>query len=126
MIRRLAVVLVAVWVVMIAPVATVKDQIKGFSVDVLITKNDTRVRPGMNANLRFPIVSLQEVLTLPVAAIFQEEDETVVYVKMAESDAAERRPIEIGESDFHQVEVRSGLEPGDVVWLEKPNDILEP
>ncbi len=105
---------------LVAPVATVKDEIKGFNVDVLITKNDPRVRPGMNANLTFPITRLENVLVVPVSAVFREENETVVYLARGENNQPTRRVIELGESDFRHAQVLAGLAEGDAVLLEKP------
>ncbi len=107
-------------VVLIAPIATVKDKIKGFNVDVLITRNDPRVRPGMNANLTFPVILLEDVLTVPVAAVFTEGEETVVYLETAEDPAPARRVVEIGPSDFQQAQILAGLAEGDTVRLQKP------
>ncbi len=105
-------------VVLIAPIATVKNDIKGFSVDVLITQSDARIRPGMNANLRFPVAHVEQALSVPLAAVFAEGKEKVVYVKTARG--ADRRPVNVGVSDFNYCEILEGLKEGDVVLLERP------
>jgi RND family efflux transporter MFP subunit len=105
-------------VVLIAPIAVVKNNIKGFSVDVLITRGDARVRPGMNANLRFPVAHVEGALSVPITAVFAEGKEKVVYVKTARS--AERRVISIGVSDYSYCEIVNGLREGETVLLERP------
>jgi hypothetical protein len=48
--------------------------------------------------------------------------ERYVYVK--KEDGYERRPVQIGISDFFYAEVQSGLQPGDVAMLEQPKEEL--
>ncbi len=105
-------------VVLIAPVATVKNGVKGFSVDVLMTADDPGVRPGMNANLRFPVAHVADALSVPVAAVFAEEKEKLVYVQ--KPGGHERRVVTIGVTDFHHAQVLTGLEEGETVLLERP------
>lgn len=101
-------------VMLIAPIATVKNGIKGFNVDVLITKTDERIRPGMNANLRFPVTTATGALAVPVAAVFTEGKEKVVYLR------GERRVVVLGATDYNFCEIKTGLREGEVVLLEKP------
>jgi RND family efflux transporter MFP subunit len=105
-------------VVLIAPVATVKNGIKGFSVDVLITTHDDRIRPGMNAQLQFPVAHVVQALTVPLAAVFHEGGEKVVYVR--QPTGAERRVVTVGAADHRRVEILTGLRDGETVLLEPP------
>ena len=109
-------------VILIAPIATVKNNIKGFSVDVLISKSDDRVRPGMNANLKFPVVHLTGVLTVPLSAVFVDGKEKIAYVQTPTGSA--RRVVTVGESDFQNVQILTGLQEGDVVLLEQPKTTM--
>lgn len=105
-------------VILIAPVATVKTGIKGFSMDVLITRGAARIRPGMNANVVFPISRAEHVLTVPVSVVFTEGKEKVVYIP--KGTGYERRVVELGASDYKYCEVTSGLNEGDIVASERP------
>lgn len=105
-------------VTLIAPIATVKNNIKGFSVDVLITRSDPRIRPGMNANLRFPVAHVESALTVPIVAVFAEGTEKVVYVKTTGSP--QRRAVQVGASDYSYCQILSGLNEGEKVLLERP------
>ena len=108
----------------IAPQATLKNNIKGFAVRILLKDIDEQVRPGMTANIKVPVASVEDVLAVPLAAVFTEKNpetgmaERFVYVKKEE--AYERRPVQIGISDFFFAEIQSGLSPGEVVCLELP------
>jgi HlyD family secretion protein len=56
----------------IAPQATIRNNLKGFDARIVIRKIDSRVRPGMTANLSIPVVSTLDTLAVPIAAIFSE------------------------------------------------------
>ena len=104
----------------IAPQATVKNNLKGFSARIALKKIDPRVRPGMTANVAIPVSSANNVLSIPLAAIFTERGERFSYVKKGNS--AERRAIQIGLTDYNFAEVTSGLSAGEIVSLEQPAD----
>jgi RND family efflux transporter MFP subunit len=101
----------------IAPQAVIKNGIKGFSARVTIKDIDPRVRPGMPAILSIPVSSADNVLSVPLAAVFTEGGDRFVFVK--NNDTFERRTITIGASDYFNAEVLDGLKPGEVVALDK-------
>jgi HlyD family secretion protein len=108
----------------VAPQATIRNNIKGFATRILLTNVDKRVRPGMTANIKIPVASAANVVAVPLAAVFTEpdpetgENERFVYVK--QGDQFERRPVQIGVSDFFFAEIQHGLTAGDVVSLVPP------
>lgn len=103
----------------IAPQATLKNNIKGFSCRILLENPDERVRPGMTANISIPIALADNVLSVPLSAVFTEGGERFVYVKKGESWA--HCPVKIGVADFSFVEITEGLQEGDTVALEPPS-----
>jgi RND family efflux transporter MFP subunit len=112
----------------IAPQATIRNNIKGFAVRILLKDVDKRIRPGMTANIKIPVASADNVVAVPLAAVFSERNpqtyktERYVYVKTGE-DLFERRPVTIGVSDFFFAEVQTGLKPGELISLEPPKDV---
>jgi RND family efflux transporter MFP subunit len=102
----------------IAPQATIKNGIKGFATRILLKNLDPRVRPGMTANLSIPVAAANQVLAVPLSAIFTEQGERYVLVK--NSNGVERRSVQISVADFFYVEVQQGLKEGEVVMLEPP------
>jgi RND family efflux transporter MFP subunit len=112
----------------IAPQATIRNNIKGFAVRILLKDVDKRIRPGMTANIKIPVASAENVVAVPLAAVFSERDpqtyktERYVYVQSGEG-RYERRPVTIGVSDFFFAEVQTGLEPGELISLEPPQDV---
>jgi HlyD family secretion protein len=103
----------------IAPQATIKNGIKGFSTRIIV-KNDetTGVRPGMTANLTIPLQSADNVIAIPLAAVFTDKGERFAYVRAGGEFA--RVPIQIGVSDYDFAEVIKGLVGGETVSLVTP------
>ncbi|MBI4023849.1 MAG: efflux RND transporter periplasmic adaptor subunit [Verrucomicrobia bacterium] len=104
----------------IAPVASIKNNIKGFTVDILVSRPDPRIRPGMSANVKAPISRVAGALTLPVEAVFREGDKRVVYLKSG--DGFNRREVEVGIVTASHAEIKSGLKEGDKVSLARPKE----
>lgn len=103
----------------LAPQATVRNGIKGFATRIALKDLDPHVRPGMTANLSIPIAAADNVLTVPLSAVFTEETERFVLLKKADG-TLDKRPVTIGVADFFLVEIQSGLKPGEVVLIEPP------
>lgn len=102
----------------VAPQAVIKNGIKGFAARIAIKEIDPRIRPGMTALLSIPVSSADNVLAVPLAAVFTERGERFVFVK-GEDDAYERRPIVLGVTDYAYAEVVQGLSSGEVVSLDQ-------
>jgi len=106
----------------IQPQSTIKNNIRGYPVRILLKSVDKKVRPGMTANVSIPVASAENVVAAPLAAIFTETNpetramERYAFVKRG--DDWERQPVEIGVSDYFFVEVTRGLQPDDEVALE--------
>jgi RND family efflux transporter MFP subunit len=113
----------------IAPQATIKNNIKGFAVRIFLKDADKRIRPGMTANIKIPVASADNVVAVPLAAVFTERDpdtyETERYVYVKKGEEFERRPVEVGVADFFYAEIQSGLSPGEIVALEPPKEEVE-
>jgi RND family efflux transporter MFP subunit len=103
----------------VAPVATVKNTIKGFQVQALIEKPNPRLRPGMTVTLTVPVESAKTVVSVPVAAVFKADgNKKIVYVKNGE--ATEKREVKVGVSNIDYAEIRNGLKEGEVILLVEP------
>lgn len=104
----------------IAPQATIRNGIKGFATRVIV-KNDERsgVRPGMTANLTIPLQSADNVLAVPLAAVFTDQGERFAYVQQPGGKFG-RVSIRIGVTDYDFAEVTKGLEGGETVSLVTP------
>ena len=105
----------------VAPQAVNKNGIKGFAARIAIKEIDPRVRPGMTAILSIPVSSADNVLAVPLAAVFTEAGERFVFVQTS-AGAFERRPILLGVTDYAYAEVVEGLNSGEIVSLEQKID----
>ena len=104
----------------IAPQATIKNNIKGFATLIRLDTLDPRVRPGMTANLHIPLPASQNVLTIPVAAVFSDRGKQVVYVE--DEEGFDLRNVRIGASDIQFVEILEGVSEGEHVALVRPTE----
>lgn len=106
----------------IAPIATLRNNVKGFTVDIIIHSPDPRIRPGMTANVTALVGEAKDVLAVPLSAVFTSKSgEKVVYVKSTSPETPpEARSVVIGVSDLDVVEIKSGLQGNETVLLAKP------
>lgn len=91
--------------------------LKVYATSILIEGHHEWLKPGMSAEAEIVIDVLEDVVKVPLQAVFQEGDETVVYVA---STGMERRPVETGSFDTTYIEIQSGLSAGEVVALRAP------
>ena len=103
----------------IAPQATFRNGVKGFSTRIILKNAEGAVRPGMTANLSIPLISSSNVLAIPLAAVFNDQGERFVYVKTRD-DKFERQLGQLGVADFDFAEVTKGLKGGEVISLIAP------
>jgi multidrug efflux pump subunit AcrA (membrane-fusion protein) len=97
----------------IAPIATIKNQVKGFDVQALIEKPNPRLRPGMTVNM-----------TVPIAAIFKGEGNTkVIYVRTGET--TQKRQVKIGVSNIDYAQILKGVDEGEEILLVEPERALQ-
>lgn len=103
----------------IAPLATVKNNIKGFEVHAEIEDNDGRMKPGMSVSMNVPVGRADKAVSVPVTAVFRDRKENVVYVR--NGDSTEKRKVVLGVTDMSFAEVKSGLKEGEKIMLAEPS-----
>jgi multidrug efflux pump subunit AcrA (membrane-fusion protein) len=103
----------------IAPVATIRNGIKGFTVQAAISKPNMRLRPGMTVQMTIPIAHAEDVLAVPVSAVFKGSGNSrVVYVR--NGTKAEKRPVKIGVSNTESAQILQGIREGEEILLNEP------
>lgn len=105
-------------VTFIAPLATVKNNIKGFEVTGELQGDHQAMKPGVSVSMGVPLGSAENVLAIPITAVFDERGTKIAYVRNEEG--SERREVSVGLSDLALVEIQSGLSEGEEVLLAKP------
>ncbi len=104
----------------IAPVATVKNNVKGFQVQALIENPSPRLRPGMTVNVSIPIAAANDAVSVPISAVFKGEGKKkVVYVRNGES--TEQREVKVGITNTDHAQIIKGVTEGEEVLLVEPH-----
>jgi HlyD family secretion protein len=93
---------------------------KYFQLILTLNGQDLRLRPGMTARVLIKAESAQNVLLLPVQAVFRDNDgKTFCYRTTALG--LQKVAVSIGRDNDLQVEIISGLDQGDQVSLVPPD-----
>jgi RND family efflux transporter MFP subunit len=103
----------------VSKVSGTRTGVKVFDVTVDVTDADPRLRPGLSASVSILIDEFKDVAYVPVEAIFNDEGKTVAWVKKGRRPR--RIPVECGTSNDKFVIIRTGLQPGDKVYLGQPS-----
>lgn len=103
---------------LIAPLAIVKNNIKGFAVDAVIDEDDGRLKPGMSVSMNVPVGKADGAVSVPVSAVFRDSKQNVVYVRKGES--TEKRKVTVGVNNLSYIEIKSGVNEGEQILLVEP------
>ena len=96
------------------------SDIKIFHIQIKLSETNDLIRPGMTTSNRILTFSENDVLTIPLEAVFSNDSIKFAYVKSGYS--IKRKQIELGESNNDIVIVKQGLSEKDIVLLTKPED----
>jgi HlyD family secretion protein len=91
---------------------------RNFQMELTLDQTDSRLRPGMSANLRVAVERMPNVILIPPEAAFLKSGRTVTYVQHGSS--FEERPIEVAKRSEGQLQVAKGLKPGELVATRDP------
>jgi RND family efflux transporter MFP subunit len=103
-------------VIKIDPADTVKDGVATYKVRLAFENVDERIRPGMTSNIKIETGKKDNVLILPLRAVYLKNN--LSYVQLKIEDRSAEKEIKIGEKDSRgNIEVLSGLNITDKVLL---------
>ncbi len=95
---------------------------KVFDVSIKVLAQDKRLKPGLSAMVDIIVKKYKDALYVPVESVFIDElERTTVFVKKLNGDI-ESRVVKLGESNDLVVVVLEGLEEGERVLLNRPNE----
>ena len=104
----------------IGSLATAEDSGKNFEkyFQVLfeIHESDTRLRPGMTCRISIEVEALDNVVSVPVQAVFADKEQRDCYVKNGR-DSYEIRNVRTGRQNLEFVEITDGLAVGEEVSM---------
>jgi multidrug efflux pump subunit AcrA (membrane-fusion protein) len=108
----------------IYPKAVIQDNVVNYDVVVDIkTPYHGMLRPEMTASVTVFLEKREDVLAVPAKAVRRERGRTIVY--LPSKGRPERREIKVGWRDGQWIEVASGLQEGETVFLEAPGQNRE-
>jgi RND family efflux transporter MFP subunit len=108
----------------VAPLATVKNNIKGFQVQALIEDAKTPLKPGMSVSMTVPVGAARKAVSVPIAAVFKQDNDRVVYVR--KGNTTERRRVSVGLTNMSYAEITGGLNEGEEILLVEPKALTSP
>lgn len=92
--------------------------LKVYEADVTLDEEVEGIRPGMHAQVEILVSAAQSVLQVPVQCVLQSGARSFVY--LAQGEGVVLQEIEVGPNNQRAVEIVSGLEAGDLVYLSPP------
>ncbi len=113
-------------------VATVADSqswyrnpdLKVYSTKVTVDNKDGSLKPGMNCYAEIIVDDLKDVVALPVQAVQDNGLNTYCWVKRDGKPVLTE--VEVGLHNNEFIEIKSGVEAGDEVYLAKPKGAEDP
>jgi len=88
---------------------------------IYFNKKDDRMKPGMSADIEVLITTLKDVLSVPSQAVVEREGKKQVFlvegkdIKSNSKASVHLHPVEVGESNWVNTEVKNGLKAGEFV-----------
>ena len=110
-------------VIYVSPYAKNENNIRVFPVKVAFTAVGGRVRPGISANIEFPVKKVKDVCAVILSAVYAEDKVKYVFAKRGDG-MWEKRRVETGINDIKYVEITKGLKEGETVALSFPKKNL--
>ncbi|MDZ4852185.1 MAG: efflux RND transporter periplasmic adaptor subunit [Pirellulaceae bacterium] len=80
---------------------------------VTINEKVTQLKPGMTAVAEILVDSVSDVVTVPLHAVVEHDEQT--YVLVREEDGLQPRSVDLGQASETRVSVRSGLSEGELI-----------
>lgn len=106
----------------ISPIVTGgKLETRTTDVWIYFNKKDSRIKPGMSADIEILITTLKNVLSVPSQCVVERDGIKQVFLVQGKSIVpgataiARLRPVETGETNWNFTEIKKGLAKGDYV-----------
>ena len=96
---------------------------KSYVTQITLDEAPKGLKPGMSAQVEILVDDRPDVLQVPVSSIYVDKGYQVAYVKTASGPQVRR--VDLGLSNDRNVEILSGLEAGETVYLYKPTGAPE-
>jgi HlyD family secretion protein len=97
-----------------------KEFITEVPVMLKLERTEGRVIPDLSVSADVIIETAEEVTSVPLGSIFQDDESGSHYVYVKTPTGWERRDVELGLRSHLKAVIRSGLQPGEEIALEAP------
>lgn len=97
------------------------SDIKLFKVLIKLNKTNKNIRPGMSTSNKILSKQKKDVLTVPLEAVFT--NDSIAYVYQNKGLSTTKKQVKLGTSNNEIVIVEAGLKEGDVVYLNRPENL---
>ena len=99
------------------------SDIKLFQVLIKLNETNSNIKPGMTTSNRILTNKEEDVLSVPLEAIFSKDSISFVYVKSGFS--VDKKQVELGLSNNTDIIVNKGLKAEETVYLSAPENAEE-
>ena len=96
------------------------DRVRRFSVEIQLRGSDLSLKPGTSAEVVINTGNLENVLHVPIQAVYAESGSFFCYVMSGGKPV--RRGVKVGRSNESFLEITEGLSEGEKVLLYKPDE----
>lgn len=96
------------------------DRVRRFSVEIQLRGADLSLKPGTSAEVVINTGNLENVLHVPIQAVYAESGSFNCYV--ISNGKPEKREVKVGRSNESFLEITDGLSEGDTILLYKPDE----
>lgn len=91
------------------------SKINVFDIVIAVTDKDDQLRPGMSASARIIVDRIEDVVKVPLEAVFEKKGRTVVYL-----DNKDEAPVTVGRRNDMEIQILDGLEGDETICLVDP------
>jgi len=100
--------------------AKTESNVKVFPLQIEIDQKDNRLKPGLSANITIIGETRENILTIPIRAIFSDQNGNDIVYKVENDSIRAATLVRTGINDFQKVEILSGLDEDEEVSLTEP------
>jgi RND family efflux transporter MFP subunit len=110
----------------VARIAYSEDHVtRSMRTEIDLPNPDNQLRDGMFGRVTIRLAHASSGMTLPSTSLVGDKEGKEFAVYIVRDDVASRVPVEIGHDDGVRVEIRSGLQPDDLVVLRPGSDLSD-
>jgi len=100
--------------------ARTENNVKVFPIQIEIDQRDNRLRPGLSANITIIGETRENILLIPIRAIFSDASGTDIVYRVVNDSIGPPTFIRTGINDLQRVEILEGLDENDEISLQEP------